>query len=355
MGARRSAPRWRRGRQHRGGVPAIASSLALAAGYGVWALVTTPSDAKHLARSRPRSLERRARPAGRPRRARGRVSRRPAAHALTAAPVNLRRAASVSRRMDPTSLRPARALALAAALLLGGLAALRRRRRRPLPATPRRPPRPAAATRTTTTARATTAASRLGGRRRRRRAGHRVRQRPHRRARRRVHLRQPGQHRPHAHGRRRLVRLRRGAGQQPVRSDHRPRRRRRVPVPLRDPPGDDRHPHRLLTETVPRWPCCPTPPCARPTTRTGRSSIASRARALGDAGLAEDAVQEAFVRAWRASASYDPARSSQRTWLFAILRNVVIDFARARRSRPPVAAGRGRRRRRRPPTRSTGS
>ena len=61
-------------------------------------------------------------------------------------------------------------------------------------------------------------------------------------------------------------------------------------------------------------------------------------RALGDGALAEDAVQEAFVRAWRASGSYDPARSSQRTWLFAILRNVVIDFARARRSRPPVAS-----------------
>jgi RNA polymerase sigma-70 factor (ECF subfamily) len=60
-------------------------------------------------------------------------------------------------------------------------------------------------------------------------------------------------------------------------------------------------------------------------------------RSLADAALAEDAVQEAFVRAWRASAAYDPARSSQRTWLFAILRNVVIDFARARRVRPPLA------------------
>ena len=60
-------------------------------------------------------------------------------------------------------------------------------------------------------------------------------------------------------------------------------------------------------------------------------------RSLGDAGLAEDAVQEAFVRAWRASARYDPAKASQRTWLFAILRNVVIDVVRARRSRPPLA------------------
>ena len=47
-------------------------------------------------------------------------------------------------------------------------------------------------------------------------------------------------------------------------------------------------------------------------------------------------MQEAFLRAWRASATYDPARASQRTWLFAILRNVVIDLARARRARPPL-------------------
>jgi RNA polymerase sigma-70 factor (ECF subfamily) len=60
-------------------------------------------------------------------------------------------------------------------------------------------------------------------------------------------------------------------------------------------------------------------------------------RSLGDSGLAEEAVQEAFVRAWRASATYDPARASQRTWLFAILRNVVIDLVRARRSRPALA------------------
>ncbi len=64
-------------------------------------------------------------------------------------------------------------------------------------------------------------------------------------------------------------------------------------------------------------------------------------RALGDAGQAEDAVQEAFVRAWRAADRYDPARASQRTWLFAILRNVVIDQVRARRARPPLAAGPG--------------
>ena len=53
-------------------------------------------------------------------------------------------------------------------------------------------------------------------------------------------------------------------------------------------------------------------------------------RSLGDAGLAEEAVQETFVRAWRAGDRFDPQIGSLRTWLFAILRNVVIDLGRAR-------------------------
>ena len=60
-------------------------------------------------------------------------------------------------------------------------------------------------------------------------------------------------------------------------------------------------------------------------------------RSLGDAPLAEEAVQEVFVRAWRAADRYDPMLSSLRTWLFAILRNVVIDLGRARAARPVVA------------------
>ena len=62
-------------------------------------------------------------------------------------------------------------------------------------------------------------------------------------------------------------------------------------------------------------------------------------RSLGDAGLAEEAVQETFLRAWRAGERFDPQIGSLRTWLFAILRNVVIDLGRARAARPGLADG----------------
>jgi len=62
-------------------------------------------------------------------------------------------------------------------------------------------------------------------------------------------------------------------------------------------------------------------------------------RSLGDSGLAEEAVQETFLRAWRAGERFDPQIGSLRTWLFAILHNVVIDLGRARAARPAVAEG----------------
>ncbi|GIL36142.1 sigma-70 family RNA polymerase sigma factor [Phycicoccus sp. MAQZ13P-2] len=57
-------------------------------------------------------------------------------------------------------------------------------------------------------------------------------------------------------------------------------------------------------------------------------------RGLGDGGLAQDAVQETFLRAWRARERYDPAVAALRTWLFGIARNVVIDLHRVRQARP---------------------
>jgi RNA polymerase sigma-70 factor, ECF subfamily len=60
-------------------------------------------------------------------------------------------------------------------------------------------------------------------------------------------------------------------------------------------------------------------------------------RSLGDSGLAEEAVQTTYVRAWRNAERFDDELGTLRTWLFAILRNVVIDLARARNARPSTS------------------
>jgi RNA polymerase sigma-70 factor (ECF subfamily) len=55
----------------------------------------------------------------------------------------------------------------------------------------------------------------------------------------------------------------------------------------------------------------------------------------GDRQQAEDVVQETLVRAWRHAERLDDG--SARPWLFRVARNIVIDRARARRSRMPDA------------------
>jgi RNA polymerase sigma-70 factor (ECF subfamily) len=50
-------------------------------------------------------------------------------------------------------------------------------------------------------------------------------------------------------------------------------------------------------------------------------------RTLGDAGLAEEAVEETFLRAWRTRDRLDHETTSVRTRLFAILRDVMVDLA----------------------------
>jgi RNA polymerase sigma-70 factor, ECF subfamily len=53
-------------------------------------------------------------------------------------------------------------------------------------------------------------------------------------------------------------------------------------------------------------------------------------RSLADHGLAEEAVQETFMRAWRSRQRFDSNLGSLRGWLFAIERRVVIDLAQKR-------------------------
>jgi RNA polymerase sigma factor (sigma-70 family) len=55
---------------------------------------------------------------------------------------------------------------------------------------------------------------------------------------------------------------------------------------------------------------------------------------VGDADLAEDVAQEAFVRAWRNAQAYDSRRGSVHTWMLVITRSLAIDAMRLRRAQP---------------------
>ena len=67
--------------------------------------------------------------------------------------------------------------------------------------------------------------------------------------------------------------------------------------------------------------------------------LARARRIVADPDLAEDVVQEAFLRAWRACATFDPAGGPLVNWLLAITANAAIDMVKARLRRPPVASG----------------
>ena len=60
-------------------------------------------------------------------------------------------------------------------------------------------------------------------------------------------------------------------------------------------------------------------------------------RVLGDAGTAEDLLQEIFMQLWRNPAAFDPKRGTLAPWLAAITRNRAIDWLRRRRPETPVA------------------
>ena len=67
--------------------------------------------------------------------------------------------------------------------------------------------------------------------------------------------------------------------------------------------------------------------------------LARARKIVVDPDLAEDVVQEAFLRAWRACASFDPAGGPLVNWLVVITANTAIDMVKARVRRPPVAPG----------------
>src|ERR671913_587030 len=71
--------------------------------------------------------------------------------------------------------------------------------------------------------------------------------------------------------------------------------------------------------------------------RYSRPVYATGIRVLGDTSLAEELVQDAFMRVWRAAGSFDPDRASFATWLYRVTRNRAVDLDRRRRVRPQSA------------------
>ena len=59
-------------------------------------------------------------------------------------------------------------------------------------------------------------------------------------------------------------------------------------------------------------------------------------RITGDAQMAQDAVQEAFVGIWRNAARYSGSKASVRTWMMSIAHHRAIDLVRRRRPTSPL-------------------
>ena len=57
-------------------------------------------------------------------------------------------------------------------------------------------------------------------------------------------------------------------------------------------------------------------------------------RMLGDRGMAEELVQDTFVRLWRSCTSFDPSRGSVQTFVYTLARRAAIDLRRRRASTP---------------------
>jgi len=67
--------------------------------------------------------------------------------------------------------------------------------------------------------------------------------------------------------------------------------------------------------------------------RHGGNCLALARRVLGDRALAEEIVQEVFVRTWRSPERYEPGRGSLRSFLLAQVHGRSVDLLRAESAR----------------------
>lgn len=72
--------------------------------------------------------------------------------------------------------------------------------------------------------------------------------------------------------------------------------------------------------------------------RFGRSAFGLALRVLRDEKLAEDAVQEAFLSAWRGAVSFQAERAKVSTWLLTLVHRRAVDIVRReeRRRTEPI-------------------
>jgi len=74
--------------------------------------------------------------------------------------------------------------------------------------------------------------------------------------------------------------------------------------------------------------------------RYSRTIFGVGLKILGDRSLAEELVQEVYVKVWRSSHTFDRSRGSFSTWLYRVTRSVALDLYRKRAHRVrPVSDG----------------
>jgi RNA polymerase sigma-70 factor, ECF subfamily len=68
--------------------------------------------------------------------------------------------------------------------------------------------------------------------------------------------------------------------------------------------------------------------------RYGRIAFSLAYRIVNDYGVAEDVVQDAFLRVWRQAGSFTSGRGTVKNWLLSIVHHRAIDVLRSRGDRP---------------------
>jgi RNA polymerase sigma-70 factor, ECF subfamily len=67
--------------------------------------------------------------------------------------------------------------------------------------------------------------------------------------------------------------------------------------------------------------------------RYGRTVYGVGLRILGNRSLAEELVQDVFLKVWRSAGTFDSSRGSFSTWLYRVTRSCALDLYRKRASR----------------------